>query len=102
MERQIVTLIEKLGGTKPALCGSVASGTETDASDIDLLINIQTEVQSVTKEHQMIRVADMVSGLEALLGRRVDIHVRSWLPARQAREFAKAKRVPLGNNADPN
>ncbi len=45
----------------------------------------------------MFRVADMARELSDILGRRVDIHVRAWLPPHQRRAFARADHVPLGS-----
>ncbi len=58
--------LERLGATDIRVFGSVARGDETDASDVDLLVDLAPNIG-------MFALLRMQSEAESILGRPVDI-----------------------------
>lgn len=78
--------VERAGASNPRVIGSVACGTDTVTSDVDLLVDLGPEPSIWT-------VALLVEELGALLGTNVDLvddHGSS-----QALDRARAEAVPL-------
>ncbi|WP_022868936.1 nucleotidyltransferase domain-containing protein [Schaalia vaccimaxillae] len=63
---QVIDVIKKAGGSNIRVFGSVATGTEHEASDIDLLFHPNTPMG-------LIALARLELELEKLLGRPVDL-----------------------------
>jgi uncharacterized protein len=63
---RILDLARVHGADEVRVFGSVGSGTETTASDLDLLVRMQPG-------RTLLDMGGLASDLEALLGRRVDV-----------------------------
>ena len=63
---EILEIATKYGAYNVRIFGSVARGEETDASDIDFLVELEPE------RNLLDRIA-LIQDLEELLGRKVDV-----------------------------
>ncbi len=84
---EILDLTAKHGATKVRLIGSVARREETQESDIDFLVEIESD-------RSLLDHAALILDLEALLGRKVDIASDRGLRPR-VRERVLREAVPL-------
>ena len=84
---EILALTTKHGATKVRLIGSVARREETQESDIDFLVEMESG-------RSLIDHAALILDLEALLGRKVDIASDRGLRPR-VRERVLKEAVPL-------
>ena len=84
---EILDLTAKHGATKVRLIGSVARREETQESDIDFLVEIESD-------RSLLDHAALILDLEALLGRKVDIASDRGLRPR-VRERVLKEAVPL-------
>lgn len=75
MARQIIPILKKNGVSKAALFGSIVRGQEEDSSDIDILVNYNTDVT-------LLDVAGLQIELEQILGRKVDLVSEKFLHRR--------------------
>ncbi|WP_394554535.1 nucleotidyltransferase family protein [Agromyces sp. MMS24-JH15] len=81
---ELTTALGQLGGRNIRLFGSVARGEETDASDIDLLVDLDVGVG-------LFGLAGMESAAERILGVPVDVVPAADLkPDAEARILAEA------------
>jgi predicted nucleotidyltransferase len=65
--KAVLTLLNEFGATNPAVFGSVARGTSTDDSDVDILVDLPNSLIEQTKLH--VLEAD----LQEILGFEVDV-----------------------------
>lgn len=84
---EILDLSAKHGAKKVRLIGSVARREETPESDIDFLVEMESD-------RSLLDHAALVLDLEALLGRKVDIASERGLRPR-VRERVLKEAVPL-------
>ncbi len=83
----ILRIAEKHGASNVRLFGSMARGTETASSDIDILVNLSAD-------RSLLDQVGLKQDLEELLGRSVDVLVEGGLsPYLEQRILAEA--VPL-------
>lgn len=66
--RELDELLSKYGATNPQLIGSVARGTATDGSDIDILVDMDPDGGNL-----LMRASGLMEEVRDLLGRDVDI-----------------------------
>jgi uncharacterized protein len=71
---QIDDVLRRYGATKPRLFGSVARGDASQASDIDLLVDLDSGATN-----PLMRVAGISEELTILLGVQVDVVTESLL-----------------------
>lgn len=83
----VVDLVRVYGGRDVHVFGSVARGTDHDASDIDLVFLAERQVSMFGSLH-------LHQSLREVLGCRVDIFSASELPAHTLDEIAR-EAVPL-------
>lgn len=76
-------LRSQFGVARIGLFGSFASGTASDASDVDLIVDFDRPIG--------LRFVDMVDFLESLLGRKVDVLTPVGL--RTMRQTAVAREI---------
>jgi predicted nucleotidyltransferase len=84
---EILDLAAKHGATKVRLIGSVARREETQESDIDFLVEMESD-------RSLLDHAALILDLEALLGRKVDIASDRGLRPR-VRERVLQEAIPL-------
>ena len=84
---EILDLTAKHGATKVRRIGSVARREETQESDIDFLVEIESD-------RSLLDHAALILDLEALLGRKVDIASDRGLRPR-VRERVLKEAIPL-------
>lgn len=84
---EILNLTAKHGATKVRLIGSVARREETQESDIDFLVEMESG-------RSLLDHAALILDLEALLGRKVDIASDRGLRPR-VRERVLKEAIPL-------
>ena len=84
---EILDLTAKHGATKVRLIGSVARKEETQESDIDFLVEMESG-------RSLLDHAALILDLEALLGRKVDIASDRGLRPR-VRERVLKEAIPL-------
>jgi predicted nucleotidyltransferase len=84
---EILDLTAKHGATKVRLIGSVARREETQESDVDFLVEMESG-------RSLLDHAALILDLEALLGRKVDIASDRGLRPR-VRERVLREAVPL-------
>lgn len=77
-------VIAELGASNPRLFGSVARNDDTEASDVDILVDLDEG----SSYYQIFRIEDALSDI---LGCRVDVHV----PGRPDSRFARRIREDL-------
>jgi hypothetical protein len=63
---EILRLASEHGAKNVRVFGSVIRGEETDASDVDFLVDFEPETG-------LLEYSSLLDGLQALLGRRVDV-----------------------------
>jgi len=85
--KEILGLTAKHGATKVRLIGSVARREETQESDIDFLVEMESG-------RSLLDHAALILDLEALLGRKVDIASDRGLRPR-VRERVLKEAIPL-------
>ena len=66
IQKEIKSILDRYGVTKPALFGSVARGEAHRGSDIDLLVSLPVEAT-------LLDLVGLKQELEDALGRRVDV-----------------------------
>jgi predicted nucleotidyltransferase len=84
---RILALLDEAGMRNPRLFGSVARGTASSGSDIDLLVDVPIPYDG-------LRYLRLLLALEDLLGCRVDLVPVDALPPR-VRQTAEREAVPL-------
>ncbi|HAH57769.1 MAG TPA: hypothetical protein DCL86_06445 [Bacteroidales bacterium] len=87
IERKISPILKKYGISSASLVGSVARGQETESSDIDLVIELNTPVGLLT-------FARIKRELEGVLGKPVDLLERSALKSR-IKQYLLKDEIPL-------
>jgi len=75
MASRIAPVLKKNGVSKAALFGSIVRGQEDDTSDIDILVNYDTDVT-------LLDVAGLQFELEQIFGRKVDLVSEKFLHKR--------------------
>ena len=75
LARQITPILKKNGVSKAALFGSIVRGQEDNDSDVDILVNYNTDVT-------LLDVAGLQIELEQILGRKVDLVSEKFLHKR--------------------
>ena len=60
---------EEFGITEPKVFGSVAKGTDTEASDIDFLITVDNEAEGIS----YIKIAELLEEITDFLGVSCDL-----------------------------
>jgi len=86
----IITILKKESGRlkadfgvkKIALFGSFAGNTQTNDSDVDILVELERPLG--------LKFLDLVNHLEKLLGRKIDILTRNALKTLRIKEVARA------------
>ena len=66
IKNKVVPILKEFGVTRAALFGSVARGEQTRTSDVDLLVDLPTDMS-------LLDVIDLESSLAAVIGRNVDL-----------------------------
>lgn len=85
---QVLELARQYGGTNVRVFGSVARGEDTEASDIDLLVDLAAGGDT------LLRLAGLAEELSSLLACQVDVATVDLLRD-EAREEALHGAVPL-------
>jgi len=85
--RDLRGVLRKYGATGLRVFGSVARGEDTDASDVDLLID-------VPKGTTLVDLAGLMLDLREVLGRNVDVLTTGALDG-EMRERVLSEAVPL-------
>ena len=83
----LITTVESFGASQLRVFGSVARGEDTEASDIDLLVDLAPRTS-------LLKLIALQMELAQILGRDVDLAPVSWLKP-QVRESAFADAIPL-------
>ena len=85
--RAILQAAERRGATNVRVFGSVARGTDTESSDVDVLVDLSSDVG-------LVGLIGLEREISEILGREVDVvHAANLKPSVAARALAEA--IPL-------
>ena len=82
LEKESARLKNDFGVKRMALFGSFAGNTQTENSDVDIMIELERPLG--------LKFFDLVDYLEKLLGRKIDVLTRDALKALRVKEVAVA------------